>query len=297
MPSDGYKPTAGMIAEAKRGLEWRREFNRGGTEVGVARARDISNGKLLPEETIRRMSSYFARHEVDKKGQGFSPGEPGFPSAGRIAWALWGGDPGQSFVETITTRLDKKEGRAMPLEIRTKNNAIEFRCEPETKGVLRGYASTFDEPYDMGRFNEVIAAKAFTRTLDEHPDILALVNHDSSKPIARTINGTMRLIEDKHGLAVEISPIATTYAADLMEAVRSGVVNAMSFGFNVRADRFEKRDGKVTRIIEDVDLHEVSIVSFPANPATSIQVDVRSFEAWHGSQSPKRRTFLMFPEA
>jgi HK97 family phage prohead protease len=285
-----------MIAEAKRGLEWRREFNRGGTEVGVARARDISNGKLLPEETIRRMSSYFARHEVDKKGQGFSPGEPGFPSAGRIAWALWGGDPGQSFVETITTRLDKKEGRAMPLEIRTKTNAIECR-ECETKGILRGYASTFDEPYDMGRFNEVIAAKAFTRTLSEQPDILALVNHDSSKPLARTTTGSMRLIEDKRGLAVEINPISTTYAADLMEAVRSGVVNAMSFGFNVRADRFEKRDGKVTRIIEDVDLHEVSIVSFPANPATSVQVDIRSFEAWHRAQSPKRRTFLMLPEA
>jgi HK97 family phage prohead protease len=149
----------------------------------------------------------------------------------------------------------------------------------------------------MGRFNEVIAAQAFKRTLQEQPDILALVNHDSSKPIARTTNGSMRLIEDERGLAVEITPIGTTYAADLMEAVRSGVVNAMSFGFNVRADRFEKREGKITRIIEDVDLHEVSIVSFPANPATSIQVDVRSFEAWHRAQAPKRRTFLMFPEA
>ena len=93
--ADENKPTKGMIEEAARGLEWRREYNRGGTEVGVARARDISNGINLSDDTVKRMHSYFSRHEVDKKGQGFQPGEDGFPSAGRIAWALWGGDAGQ----------------------------------------------------------------------------------------------------------------------------------------------------------------------------------------------------------
>ena len=89
-------PNDSMKAEARRGLEWRKEFKRGGTEVGVARARDIVNGKDLSRSTIGRMVSYFARHEVDKKGQGFSQGEDGYPSAGRIAWALWGGDAGKS---------------------------------------------------------------------------------------------------------------------------------------------------------------------------------------------------------
>ncbi len=90
-------PTKGMVEEAKRGLEWRREYKRGGTEVGVARARDISNGKDLSIDTIKRMYSYFERHEVDKQGQGFKIGEKGYPSAGRIAWALWGGDAGFSW--------------------------------------------------------------------------------------------------------------------------------------------------------------------------------------------------------
>lgn len=90
-------PTKGMVEEAKRGLEWRKEYKRGGTDVGVARARDISNGKDLSIETIKRMYSYFERHEVDKKGQGFNIGEKGYPSAGRIAWALWGGDAGHSW--------------------------------------------------------------------------------------------------------------------------------------------------------------------------------------------------------
>ena len=93
--ADQNKPTKGMIEEAARGLKWREEYNRGGTAVGVARARDISNGKNLSDDTVKRMHSFFSRHEVDKKGQGFQQGEDGFPSAGRIAWALWGGDAGQ----------------------------------------------------------------------------------------------------------------------------------------------------------------------------------------------------------
>lgn len=99
--AESYKPTAAMIAEARRGLDWREKFGRGGTAVGVARARDISNGRELPLDTVNRMVSYFARHEVDKNGEGFSPGEDGYPSAGRIAWALWGGDPGQTWANAI----------------------------------------------------------------------------------------------------------------------------------------------------------------------------------------------------
>jgi hypothetical protein len=110
------KPTEGMRQEARRGLEWRREFNRGGTAVGVARARDIVNNKDLSLSTIRRMKSYFARHEVDKKGEGFSRGEKGYPSAGRIAWALWGGDAGKAFANRYSDSEENKsmEDRAAP---------------------------------------------------------------------------------------------------------------------------------------------------------------------------------------
>ena len=107
--ADSYRPTAGMREEAERGLAWRREHGRGGTAIGVARARDIANGRPLSLDTVERMASYFARHEVDKKGEGWSAGEPGYPSAGRIAWALWGGDAGRSFVTEI---LDSQEADA-----------------------------------------------------------------------------------------------------------------------------------------------------------------------------------------
>jgi len=102
------KPTESMAEEAERGLAWREEFGRGGTEVGVARARDIKNRVNLSEETVKRMVSYFARHEVDKDAEGFSPGEDGYPSAGRIAWALWGGDPGKTWAENKARQLDEE---------------------------------------------------------------------------------------------------------------------------------------------------------------------------------------------
>jgi lambda family phage portal protein len=130
------KPTAGMVAEAKKGLEWRKEYGRGGTNVGVARARDISNGKNLSEETVKRMHSYFSRHEVDKKGKGFSPGEDGFPSAGRIAWALWGGDAGQSWAAKKVRQIAAREAasQAPKLELgRDQHGRVKTLSLPDPK--------------------------------------------------------------------------------------------------------------------------------------------------------------------
>jgi phage gp29-like protein len=101
-----FTPPDGVRAEARRGLDWRAEHGRGGTAVGVARARDLANGRAVSPETARRMASYFARHEVDKQGEGWSPGEDGYPSAGRIAWALWGGDAGQSWSAKLVKQMD-----------------------------------------------------------------------------------------------------------------------------------------------------------------------------------------------
>ena len=105
-----FTPPAGVREEAARGLRWRKEYRRGATMVGVARARDLSNGKKISPSTARRMKSYFARHEVDKKGQGWNPGDEGFPSAGRIAWACWGGDPGRSFCEKLVRQMEARDG-------------------------------------------------------------------------------------------------------------------------------------------------------------------------------------------
>ena len=122
-----------MVSEAKKGLAWRKEFGRGGTAVGIARARDIVSGKNLSKSTIKRMFSFFSRHEVDKKGKGFKPSGDGFPSNGRIAWALWGGDAGFSWSRKLTERFkrEKKKGLSMaipfPLAEETEQSFLD-RC-------------------------------------------------------------------------------------------------------------------------------------------------------------------------
>ena len=100
------KPTQAMADNAARALEWRKEFNRGGTAVGVARATSLKNRENLSESTVMRMVSYFARHEVDKRAEGFKEGQKGFPSAGRIAWDLWGGDEGKDWANRKADQLD-----------------------------------------------------------------------------------------------------------------------------------------------------------------------------------------------
>ena len=113
-------PTDSMVTEARRGLEWRKEFNRGGTAVGVARANQIVRKEKLSPRTVLRMHSFFARHEVDKQAEGFKRGEDGYPSAGRIAWALWGGDAGQTWASKKRDQIKKEIEKACCMECEEK---------------------------------------------------------------------------------------------------------------------------------------------------------------------------------
>jgi len=107
------KPTDSMANNARRGLELRRKFGRGGTAVGVARARDLMNRNKLSPSTVLRMYSFFSRHEVDKKGKDFNNSER--PSNGKIAWLLWGGDSGFAWAKSkrnaiMNIRSQKSDG-------------------------------------------------------------------------------------------------------------------------------------------------------------------------------------------
>lgn len=106
-------PTDGMATEAQRALDWRKDGFDGGTPVGLARARQLVNKQELSPSTVRRMHSFFSRHEVDKEAEGFRPGEKGYPSNGRVAWGLWGGDAGQSWARAKSATLDRLEGKSI----------------------------------------------------------------------------------------------------------------------------------------------------------------------------------------
>lgn len=151
-------PTDAMAKEAQKGLDWRKEFGRGGTEVGVARARQLVNQQEVSAETVRRMHSYFSRHEVDKEGEGFSPGEDGYPSAGRIAWALWGGDVGQSWARNKDRQLDKIDEDA--------TRAIEDEFPDKTITALENKVEEHNEEHGSAKSKRVtlgMLAKVYKR--------------------------------------------------------------------------------------------------------------------------------------
>lgn len=103
-----FFPNKGMKDEARRAIEWRDAGHDGGTAVAWARANQILNGEKLSESTVLRMFSFFRRHEVDKEAEGFRPGEDGYPSAGRVAWAAWGGDAGYRWATSARKEILKR---------------------------------------------------------------------------------------------------------------------------------------------------------------------------------------------
>ena len=107
-----FVPPRGAQEAAELGLALRREHGRGGTLIGVARARDLAQGRRLSPDTIRRMVSFFARHEIDLDAPANRDrGHEGYPGAGRIAWLLWGGDPGRRCAERTLERMKREDDK------------------------------------------------------------------------------------------------------------------------------------------------------------------------------------------
>jgi HK97 family phage major capsid protein/HK97 family phage prohead protease len=110
-------PNEGMRTEAQRYRDWKADGEAGGTDVARTRAGQILSGNELSPDTVVTMSAWFARHEVDKQGQGFSPGEDGYPSNGRVAWAAWGGDAGKSWSDARSKRIKAARDRSESIEM------------------------------------------------------------------------------------------------------------------------------------------------------------------------------------
>jgi hypothetical protein len=100
-------PTQAVAKEAEKGLRLREEHGRGGTDVGLHRAEQLRDRKPLSRDDVVAMASYFARHEVDKRGKDWD--NDAKPSAGKIAWLLWGGEPGKAWAEKKKAELERSE--------------------------------------------------------------------------------------------------------------------------------------------------------------------------------------------
>lgn len=254
-----FTPTGAMRAEAERGLAWRREFGRGGTEVGIARARDISNGSNLPLDTVKRMNSFFARHAVDKQGQGWSPGEDGYPSNGRIAWALWGGDPGASWAKAIVERESNNEmndgdGHSYGMTVgdylsagngRTISNVEIFKA-----GSFRDSAGELST-WEVDHLHQMVDNFYKLRQLDRLPNVPVRLDHTRS-------------IKDVVGYITDLRVNGDKLAADIeftdqraMEMYSSGTLRSRSIEIRGYEDNSQAFHWPVVAGLAFVDLPAV----------------------------------------
>jgi hypothetical protein len=173
------------------------------------------------------------------------------------------------------------------------NNKMEYRVfktelrADATSPMAEGYAAVFNTRTDLGSFQEQIAPGAFKRALGEGQDVRMLFNHDPNMVLGRTKSGTLRLSEDNTGLRCQNDMPDTQLGRDVYTLMKRGDVSQMSFGFIVRAEDIEfNADGSALRTITDVDMFDVSIVTYPAYESTS--VEARSVEEVRAALKSKR---------
>jgi len=249
--ADGFVPPQGVISNAKRGLELRREFNRGGTEVGVARARSLSNGQSIPLETIRRMVSYFARHEVDKKGEDW--GNTSNPSAGYIAWLLWGGDAGKTWANSISER-EKKKDKSMNLDT-TSAFAKIIKQEKLEDGTLMVYGKATDDSLDIDE--QICDAGWLATAMPEWFKTGGNVREQHSN-IAAGVAKELDAKADGFYINVHVvDPVS-------VKKTETGVFKGFSIG--IRSPRVVRDNKAANGRIIDGQIVEVSLVDRPANP-------------------------------
>lgn len=157
---------------------------------------------------------------------------------------------------------------------------IELREGDKGKPTIVGYAAVFDSlSEDLGGFREIIRRGAFDKALEEKQDVSARIQHQGGlTTIGRTTNGTLKLSVDQRGLRYELTPPDTQAGRDIVELIKSGMIDKSSFAFSVReaGERWMWESTPPVRELLSVDLYDVAPVDGPAYMDTS--VSVRTFE-------------------
>jgi HK97 family phage prohead protease len=271
---------------AQRGLDYLAEgFGGDGlTDATKREAREMAAGRIS-ENKVRKMAPWFARHKADGQApKNSNPSDPQYPGPGLVAWLLWGGnanfdDAAQNWAQRQIDSLNNEESKTRSKMKKTERRTftvkgIEARQADDGKLRMAGYAAVFNEASLPLPFIERISPGAFRKTLSETPDVRLLINHEGL-PLARTKNGTMKLYEDERGLYFEAELADTQEARDLHTLVARGDVDQMSFAFRVIRQKWN--EDRTERTLTEVSLADgdVSIVTYPAYPATSVEARER----------------------
>jgi hypothetical protein len=279
---------------AARGLENLQFAGQGLTDKTKREARQMRDGVVSHDKALR-MQAWFKRHLLDFEGEAakkFLSGESDRMSPGLVAWLLWGGSLSKAtrldamrWAERQVARHadDRAMSRPQPasqaigiikrMSENKETRFFELRAEADIDSddlIFTGYASVFDSPYRVadsrGVYNETVTRGAFSKTLNEQDDVKFLINHDGI-PLARTKSKTLELREDEHGLFVKAKlDESNPKVAEIASALKRGDLSEMSFGFHAIKDEFTE-NGE-TRTLKELRLLDVSVVTWPANPAT-----------------------------
>lgn len=265
---------------AARGLELRAEGYGGDglTEGTVREARAMARGEMSDDKVVRA-NAWAARHAVDLDApKNSDPDNDEWPGAGAVAHYLWGinpldPEPARRWLERQAERIKDERHTMTKVEVRQNQvQDLELRQDAD-KATFVGYAAVFNSDSEPLPFVEQIRPGAFQRTLSARNNVKMFVNHEDTMVLASTRSGTLRLSEDNRGLRVEADMPNTTYGRDLVELMRSQVVDSMSFGFHVPRGGDEWSDDGQRRFLNEIALREVSVVTgFPAYPETSATI-------------------------
>lgn len=275
MPYNDYPQE--VSDNARRGIELNDAVNgRCATDVGKETARILANREMISKERTVRMFSFLSRARTY-----YNPDDT--EACGTISYLLWGGDAGLSWaadkVEDMNeTEEDEEDDDDM--EDNTRNNEAQLRARygdnVEVRAVevraqedmtIEGYASVFGDEYDLGYFTERVAPGAFDgRTND---DVRLLINH-TGVPLARTTNNTLTLTIDERGLHYRAKLADTQEGRDLYTLIQRGDITQSSFAFTIDDDEWsgDRRTRTINRVGQ---LYDVSPVTYPASPTTTVQ--------------------------
>ena len=282
-------PTEAMAEEAQRFFDWRAEGEKGGTDVAVARARQLVNRQELSADTVRRMHSFFSRHEVDKQAEGFSPNEEGYPSNGRVAWAAWGGDAGQSWARRKDASLDA---------IDEAEREIDLNADLAHNEANEGAENMSEENKEFDR--SLLSFRASDAEMVDEEDRRVRMSLSSEEPVERSFgmevlghtseeidlsrmnSGSAPLLLD-HDMTKQIGVVEETYldeatrrlravvrfgkstlAREIYDDVKDGIRSNVSIGYQIK-NMEEMKDKRGHVRVSQWMPYEASIVAVPAD--------------------------------
>jgi len=259
--SETFVPPAGAASAAKRALGWIADGKAGDgfTSTGRTRAGQLSRREGLSTDTIMRMVSFFARHEVDKKAEGFNQGEKGFPSAGRVAWDAWGGDAGKSWAESIASKLNKEKAN-MATDF-TNSYAAIIKQEKQEDGSLLVYGKATDDSLDIDQqiCDDAWLSSAMPEWFKSGGNI-----REQHSSIAAGVAKEYEAKKDGHYISVlVVDPVS-------VKKVESGVLKGFSIG--IKSPRVVRDQKAANGRIIDGQIVEVSLVDRPANPNAKLML-------------------------